>query len=41
VFRRIPRRPRSLRAARGVIIGFVVGGLFDILLFIIMSLRLI
>jgi hypothetical protein len=30
-----------LRAARGVIIGFVVGGLFDVLLFIILSLRLI
>jgi hypothetical protein len=29
-----------LRAARGVIVGFVVGGLFDVLFFVILSLRL-
>lgn len=29
-----------LRAARGVIVGLVVGGLFDVLFFVILSLRL-
>lgn len=29
-----------LRAARGVIVGFVVGGLFDVLFFVILGLRL-
>lgn len=29
-----------LRAARGVIVGFVVGALFDVLFFVILGLRL-
>lgn len=29
-----------LRAARGVIVGVVLGGLFDVLLFVILNLRL-